>query len=107
MAVPTPSLGMVSHALGQAATPQPHDIAGHAVLALRRMHTMHTPAPPISRPSTDNGVMTASRFQGLFLTARVRLVAHADGAAAHRTALQAFRGPAKRVKTRHAQHDTT
>lgn len=31
---------------------------------------MQTPAPPISRPSTNNGVMTASRFQGLFLTAR-------------------------------------
>lgn len=68
----TPGLGTVLHAFGRAATPQPHDIAGHAVPARGGCSPMQTPAPPISRPSTGNGVMTASRFQGLFLTARVR-----------------------------------
>lgn len=67
-----------------------------------------TPQPhPFSRPATDNGVMTASRFQGLFLTARCAGWPMQMGP--HRTVprCRLSGGPAKRVKTRHAQHDTT
>lgn len=68
---------------------------------------MQPPAPPFSRPSSDNGVMTASRFQGLFLTARVRSCPIQMGP--HRTVprLQLFRGAQQegQIKKRPSRHD--
>lgn len=72
---------------------------------------MQTPAPPISRPSTNKWSHDSQPFpRSIPDSARV-LVAHAEWGrtAPHRTALlQALRGPSARVKdkTRPA-HDTT
>lgn len=110
VAVLTTNSGMALYALGSAATPQPHDIAGHVLLALRRMQAHAYPSPTHFSILDQQWSHDSQSFpRSIPDSARV-LVAHADGAAPQRTVPRCCRlsgaGPARESKTRHAQHTT-
>lgn len=107
----TPGLGTVLHAFGRAATPQPHDIAGHAVSCSRRMQPHADPSPTHFSTLDRQWSHDSQSFPRSIPDCARALVAHADGAAPHRTALlQHLRGQREAQRegqTRHSQRDTT